>query len=131
MTSIANVPNFLAYFGSSVLLLCAFLATYTLITPIREWQLIREGNVAAALSLVGAMIGFCLPLATAVIHSANFVDMVVWAAIALGLQLLCFAAMYALRRDAGAAIARGDVAEATLSAGVSVALGILNAACVA
>ena len=59
MTSIVNLPNFVAYFGASVLLLAAFLALYTLITPIREWQLIRQGNVAAAVSLVGAMIGFC------------------------------------------------------------------------
>lgn len=131
MTSIANLPNFLAYFGASVLLLAAFLALYTLITPIREWQLIRQGNVAAALSLAGATIGFSLPLAAAVRSSANFVDMLVWAAIALGLQLLCFAALYLLRRDAGQAIIRGDMAEGIFSAGLSVSLGILNAACIA
>lgn len=96
---------------------------------IREWELIRAGNAAVALSLGGAMIGFALPLAAAVIHSASLADMVVSAAVALVVQLLCFAAMRLLRRDATAALARGDMAEGVLLASVSLVLGILNAAC--
>ena len=62
MTSLANLPNFLMYFGASVVLLAAFLGAYTLILPLHEWTLIREGNTAMALSLSGATIGFALPL---------------------------------------------------------------------
>lgn len=36
MTSLANLPNFLAYIGTSIVLLAAFLALYTLITPLQE-----------------------------------------------------------------------------------------------
>lgn len=129
MTSLAALPNFLAYFAASVVLLAAFLALYTLILPVNEWRQIRDGNAAAALALGGAMIGFCLPLAAAITHSGNIWDMVVWAAVALVLQLLCFAAMYLVRRDVVAAIAHGDIAEAILLASGSVALGLLNAAC--
>ena len=121
MHGLENLPNFLAYFGACLVLLAAFLALYTLILPGDEWGQIRQGNVAAALSLGGATIGFCLPLAAAVIHSASFSEMVMWAAVALVLQLMCFAAMHLLRR--------GDTAEATLLATGAIGFGILNAAC--
>ena len=129
MTSLANLPNFLAYFGASVVLLAAFLAAYTLITPLHEWTLIRDGNTAVALSLAGATLGFALPLASAIVHSANLADMAVWAAVALILQLLCFAAMRLLRRNVNAALAQGDMAEAIVLAAGSVVFGLLNAAC--
>jgi putative membrane protein len=129
MNSIANLPYFLTYFGASLVLLALFLAIYTRLTPAHEWTLIREGNVAAALSLAGATLGFCLPLASAIIHSDGLLDMAVWALVSLVLQLLCFAAMRLLRPDVSGGIARGDMAEATVLAAGSVALGILNAAC--
>jgi len=129
MTSLANLPNFLTYFGASVVLLAAFLAVYTLITPLHEWTLIREGNTAVALSLAGATLGFALPLASAIVHSANLADMAVWAVVALILQLLCFAAMRLLRRNVNAALAQGDMAEAIVLAAGSVVFGVLNAAC--
>jgi len=120
---------FLGYFGVSILLFATFLAAHSLITHIKEWDLIRAGNTAAALSLGGAMIGFALPLASAINHSAGLADMVVTAAVASAVQLLCFAAMRLLRRDASAALVRGDMAEGILLAAVSVVLGMLNAAC--
>jgi putative membrane protein len=120
---------FLSYFGVSILLFAAFLAAHSLVTHIKEWDLIRSGNTAAALSLGGAMIGFALPLASAISHSAGLADMVVTAAVASVVQLLCFAAMRLMRRDASAALMRGDMAEGILLAAVSVALGMLNAAC--
>jgi putative membrane protein len=129
MTSLANLPNFLMYLGASVVLLAAFLGAYTLITPLPEWALIRQGNTAVALSLAGATLGFALPLASAIVHSANLADMAVWAAVALVLQLLCFGAMRLLRRDVTAALAQGDMAEAIVLASGSVVFGLLNAAC--
>ena len=126
---LANVPNFLAYFGACLVLLAAFLALYTLILPGDEWGQIRAGNTAAALVLGAALLGFCLPLASAVVRSGDFGEMVLWAAIALAVQLAGFAAMRLLRQDVAGAIARGDMAEATLLAFASVSLGLLNAAC--
>ena len=129
MTSLTNLPNFLLYFGASVVLFAAFLAIYTRLVPLHEWRLIREGNTAVALALAGAMLGFALPLAVAIARSANLADMAVWAAVSLVLQLLCFTALRLLRRNAAAALARGDMAEAILLSSGSVVLGLLNAAC--
>jgi putative membrane protein len=129
MTSLANLPNFLLYFAASVALFAAFLTAYTMVLPLHEWRLIREGNTAVALALGGAMIGFAIPLATAIVRSGSLADMAVWAVVSLLLQLLCFGALRLWRRDASVALARGDMAEATLLAAGSVALGLLNAAC--
>ncbi len=129
MTSLATLPNFLLYFAASVVLFAVFLVVYTRLVPLHEWRLIREGNTAVALALVGAMLGFAMPLSVAIARSANLADMAVWAAVSLVLQLLCFSALRMLRRDAGAALARGDMAEAILLSGGSVVLGLLNAAC--
>jgi putative membrane protein len=129
MSNPANIANFLLYFVTSVVLLAAFLAAYTLVTDIQEWRLIRAGNTAVAIALGGAMIGFALPLASAIVHSQSLVDSVVTAAIALVVQLLCFAAMRLLRRDTRAALTQGDMAEGVLLASTSLTLGLLNAAC--
>jgi putative membrane protein len=125
MTVLASLQGFLSYFFISVALLAAFLLLYTLVTPTREWKLIRQGDLPAAISLSGATLGFVIPLATAIVHSDSLPDMLAWAAISLVLQLLCFAAIRLLERNA----AHGGLAEAVVLATLSVALGLLNAAC--
>lgn len=127
--SLANLPYFLTYFVASLVLLGAFLVLYSQVTPIREWTLIRQGNTAAALSLAGATLGFCLPLASAIAHSAGLADMVLWAAVALALQLACFGVARLLWRDVIAGVEGGDMAAAVVLATGSAVLGLLNAAC--
>ncbi len=60
---LAAIPNFARYIVVSFALLFVFIWVYTLLTPWREFALIRQGNTAAAVALVGALLGFCLPLA--------------------------------------------------------------------
>lgn len=126
---IAALPNFLLYLATCLALLAGFLAIYTLVLPMREWALIREGNAAASLTLGAAMIGFALPLAETARHADTIFDMLAWAAVGLLVQLLGFGAVRLWRRDAAAAITQGDMAEAILLASASIALGLLNAAC--
>lgn len=129
MTSLANLPAFLGYFVSALVLLAAFIVIYGWMTPMDEWKLVHEGNTAAALSLVGATLGFALPLATAIIRSENLPDMLVWAAVALMLQLACFFGIRLLIRNLADEIASNHMGAATILAGTSVTLGIINAAC--
>jgi putative membrane protein len=126
---IANIADFFVYLASALLLLGGFIGLYTLILPMREWVWIKQGNVAASVVLSGAILGFSLPLAEAIRQTNTFPRMIVWSAIALAVQLAGFGLMRLLRRDAVAAIERGDMAEAVLLAAGSVALGVINAAC--
>ena len=127
--SLAGFDDFLAYFGLSLLFVAGYLAIYVHVTPYREFRLIREGNAAAAVSLSGSLIGFTLPLASAVIHSVNALDMALWAAIALAVQILVYVAIRVLIPDVVRHIPDGKVGTGVFLGAVSLAAGILNAAC--
>jgi len=130
MINIATIPNFFLYFAASLVLLFAFVIIYTTVTPHREFALIRTGNVAAALSLGGALLGFALPLASAVIHSSSLIDMLMWGAIALVIQIAAFMVIRVVQSGLCDDIRDGKVASGLLLAAVSLAVGVLNAACI-
>lgn len=129
MSSLGTLPYFLSYFGTAVLLLGLFLLIYTRITRHDEWALLEQGNTAASVSLAGAAMGFALPLASVITHAVSFVDLLVWSVVAMLVQLLAYALIYALRRDVSTAISRGDMAPAVMLGAGGVVLGVLNAAC--
>jgi putative membrane protein len=127
--SLSGFDDFLLYFGLSVVFVAVFLAIYTLVTPYSEIKLIREGNAAAAVSISGTLIGYILPLASAVTHSVNPWDMMLWAAIALIVQLVVFIAVRVALPDIARHISEGKVAAGVFLGALSLAAGILNAAC--
>ena len=110
-------------------MLALFLTIYSAITPYREIQLIREGNIAAAISLSGAMIGFAIPLAKAVAQSANLLDMLMWAGIALVIQLLVYAVARMVFPGIAKAIPEGHLAQGAFLGMLSLVSGLLNSAC--
>ena len=126
---IGNIIDFVIYLAAALVLLGGFLGLYTLILPMKEWAWIRQGNVAASIVLGGALVGFSIPLAEAIRQTDSFSQMIVWAAIGLAVQLLGFGVIRAFRKDTVAAIERGDLAEAILLASASLALGLIDAAC--
>ncbi|WP_270936713.1 DUF350 domain-containing protein [Falsiroseomonas oryzae] len=130
MTSLATLPGFLAYFVTGIVLLGGAMAIYLRVTPHAEIAMIRGGNAGAAIAFGGAMIGFCLPIASAFSHSVNIVDAAVWSLVALAVQIgVFFVVAKVLGSDWRAAMERGEVAGAILKASASVAVGLLNAAC--
>ena len=126
---LVTLPNFLIYFVASIALTAIFLLVYMRVTPYREWELIRAGNNAAAISLSGAGLGFVLPLASTITHSVNWLDMVVWGVVAMIVQLGVFLLARVLKPQLNADIAAGRTAPAVSLAAMSVGVGILNAAC--
>jgi putative membrane protein len=127
--SFAGFDDFLVYLGVSLAYLAVFVAIYIRITPYRELQLIREGNMAASFSLSGAILGFIVPLASAIQHSVNLVDMAVWGFVAMVVQILAFVVV----KLCIPSITR-DIPENKGSAGfflgsLSLGVGLLNAAC--
>lgn len=130
MTSfVGNFPNFLAYFAVSSAMLAAFVALYSLFTPYHEMGLIRNGNMAACASLGGAILGFTLPLANVVAHSINLVDMAVWGVVAMMVQLAVYLVASRLLSGFQTAIQQNQVSQGAFLGVLSLAVGILNAAC--
>ena len=126
--SLAGLPAFLTYFFLSLALLVVFLAVYLAITPYSELTLIRQGNVAAAISLAGAVIGFVLPLARAVTQSVSTLDLITWGGVALVVQVVVFLLVGKLVPKLTKAVKDGQVAAATFLAALAVGVGVLNAA---
>ena len=127
--SIAGFPDFLTYFAIALAILALFVTIYVRVMPFREFALIREGNVAAAISLSGALMGFVLPLASAIAHSVSPLDMAAWSAVAMLVQIVVYAVAARLVPHFSEAIQAGRVAPAVLLATLSLSVGILNAAC--
>jgi putative membrane protein len=127
--SLAGLPAFALYMVSSLALVVLFIVIYIRITPYREFALIREGNAAAAASLSGTIIGFVIPLAYSVVQSANLPDMVLWGFIALIVQLVVYFCVTRIIPGIVRDIPAGRVAPGVLLGSLSLATGILNAAC--
>jgi putative membrane protein len=127
--SFAGFDDFLVYLGVSLALLAIFVAIYIRITPYREMALIREGNMAASFSLSGALLGFIVPLASAVQHSVSLVDMAIWGAIAMLVQIAAYVVVKLLIPSITQDIAAGKGAQGFFLGSISLGVGILNAAC--
>jgi putative membrane protein len=129
LSSLETLPDFLSHLALAFALTLAFLAIYTLITPQREFTLIRAGNVAASAALAGSLLGFVVALMSAIAHSVSLLDCAIWGAIALLVQLLTFAVIRFLMRSIVGDIEKGNAAVGILLGVVSFAAGLLNAAC--
>jgi len=127
--SFAGFDDFLVYLAISLALTAMFLAVYVRVTPHREFALIREGNLAAAFSLSGALLGFIVPLTSAVRYSVNLADMAIWGLIALGVQIAAFVAVKLMIPTLSRDIAEGRSAQGFFLGSLSLGVGLINGAC--
>jgi putative membrane protein len=114
---------------ASLVLLAAFVGVYLRITPFKEITLIRQGNVAAALSLGGAVFGLCFTLSASIQHNDAFPMFLFWALGAMLIQIALYAALSRALPDMDSAIESNNVGMGALMGSMSVAVGALNAAC--
>lgn len=127
--SFVGLPAFLTYFGVAVLLLLVFGFVYTRLTAHDEFALIRQGNAAASTAFGGSLLGFVLPLCSAVIHSVSLVDFAIWGVIALVIQIATFFVLRIFLTNLSQKITSNDVAAGVFVALASVSVGAINAAC--
>lgn len=128
MEYLQGFPPFVLYFGMGVGFVALFVTAYLWLTPHAEIALIRSGNVAAAVALGGTLIGYCLPLASALASTVAPVDLAIWAGIAIAGQLVAYALTRMLLPAYPGRIVAGDLAAAITSACLHVGIGLINAA---
>ena len=128
MQSLQGFPAFVAYFCLAVALVIVFLLIYTRITPMNEFELIRKNVPGAAIALGLSLLGFALPLASAIAHTADLVDCAIWGVIALIVQLITFYAVRIPVPDLSGRIAAGELAPAIWLGLASLTAGLLSAA---
>ena len=128
LQSLAGFPAFLVYFCTGLFAVVAYLFVYTRITPHDEFQLIRDNDPAAAIALGLSLLGFVLPVVSAIAHASNVVDCLIWSAIALTVQIVVFFLVKIPVPNLSARIASGELAPAIWLGLSSLAAGTLNAA---
>ncbi len=128
---VSGLPRLLGHFVAAAAVLVAGLAVYLRLTPYHELDLVRSGNVAAAITLSGAVIGLAIPIAATLASSVSVADILVWGAVSALLQAAAFGAVTLALRDLPARVERGDSAAALIAAATQIAVGIVNAGAMA
>ena len=128
LQSLTGLPAFLVYFCTAIFAVVVYLFVYTRITPHDEFKLIRDNDPAAAIALGLSLLGFTLPLVSAIAHSANIVDCLIWSLIALIVQIAVYFVIKIPVPNLSAKIAAGELAPAIWLGLSSLAAGALNAA---
>ena len=126
--TLAGLPAFLTYFSVSVAVVVGYIYVYTWITPHDELELINKNVPGAAISLGLSLVGFSLPVASAIAHAANIVDCIIWSVIALLVQIVVFFIVKIPIPDLPKKIAQGELAPAIWLGLASLAAGLLSAA---
>jgi putative membrane protein len=126
----ASALAFVVAFVAAGLFTVIFKIIYQWVTPYNEGKLIREGNVAAALALGGALVGYVLPLASALSNTVTLLEFCAWAALAGVIQIAAFTLVrVVVMKDVTARIEKGEIAAGVYLLSISLAVGVLNAAC--
>ena len=126
---LAGVPLFLAYFLIALVFTGIYAFVYTRLTPHDEMALIKEDKPAAAVAFAGSLIGFVLPLASVIENSIDLADMALWGSVALVVQVLAFFGLRLFMPKISERIANNEMAAGIWLGAISIAAGLLNAAC--
>lgn len=122
------IISFVVYFTTGMAYVIAFTFLYVRVTPYAEIKMIREGHVAASVTLGGALIGFALPLAKAIQQSESALDLLIWATLALIIQILVFLALHILLPKLSHRVKENGLAESIILAVISIVAGLINSA---
>jgi putative membrane protein len=126
----AGFPLTLLHVAVALVILVGGAALYAVVTPHREIGLIREGNTAAALSFGGVLVGIALPLAFALAASTSLIEIALWGATTVVVQLGLFWLVDLMLRGLPQRIKQGEVAAAALLVGAKLAVAAILAAAV-
>lgn len=124
------VLSYAAYLFTGLGLLALFFVVYTRITPHEERHQIGRGNLAVALFLSGAMLGFSATIASGILTHVHYLAFIAWIVGALLVQLVVYAVVNRLIPDLSAQLAANNVAVGTFGGAMALCAGLINAACV-
>ena len=127
--SFTRIDDFAVYLAVALAYLAVFVVIYLRVTPYREIELIRQGNMAASFSLSGSILGFVVPLAASIQHSVSLGDMALWGLIAMIVQVLAYVVVRLMIPSITTDIPANKGSVGFFLGSLSLAVGLLNAAC--
>ena len=121
---------FLLFLLTAIAVVILFLYLYAKVTPYDDYKLIfEENNLAASIGFGGAILGLSIPLYSALISSVSYFDFIIWAIVAMLLQLSF--AYVATKREGKFSFTQkiqdNNVSIGVLMAFLSISIGLLNA----
>ncbi len=126
---LSTLPVFVTWFSVGAALLLVFGSVYLHVTPWAELRLIRSGNIAAAVSFSGALLGYAIVLGSVLSHATSRGDLVAWGLVGLVVQIAAFfVARILLGSGLRERIEAGQLSSGILLATISLVAGVLNAA---
>ena len=128
IAALSGLPYFLLYFGIAVALVALYLFVYAFVTAHNEFALIRQNVLSAAVSLGLSLIGFALPLSSAIVHARNVIELIVWGVVALVVQIVVYWLVRLVVPNLSERIASDELASALFLGAASLAAGVINAA---
>ena len=125
-----GLPVLLLHYLVTLTMLAIGVTIYLWMTPYRELELIRGGNVAAAVSLGATIISLAMPLAFSMAVSVGVWDIVLWGLVTLVIVLVVYRVIDFLMKDLPRRIELGELGPAILLAAVKLGVSIITAAAV-
>ncbi len=127
----SGLPILLLHVVTTLLLLGIGLWVYEKVTPYRELDLIRSGNLAASITFAGAILGIAIPLAFAMNASLGLLDLLVWGIVTIILQSIAYVVTDFVMKDMRNRIEANEIAPAVVMMAAKLAVGAIIAAAVA
>ena len=126
----SGFPVLILHLAATTAIVIVGVAIYVAITPYHEFTLIRSGNLAAAISLSGAIVGIAVPLAFCMAASVSVLDILVWGTVTLVLQLIAYKATDLLLRGLPERIEKDEIGPALVLVSIKLGVAAVNAAAV-
>ena len=129
-TLASGFPYFISHFGLTLIMLGVGVYIYEKITPYPELELVREGNIAASISLAAGILGLAIPLAACLKGSVSLWDIFIWGWVILIIQVLSFFFANFVIDNLNDRIIKGEIGPAILLFAGKISIALLNAAAI-
>jgi len=126
----AGLPFLILHFFVTLAMLASGVVLYTLTTPHKDFALVKEGNLAASISLSGAILGLAIPLGFCMASSVTVAEIIIWGILAVAIQIVVFRLCDLLLKDLSTRIEEGELAPSILLAGIKLSVAAINAAAI-
>ena len=123
-----GLPAFFSYFAIGGILLLLFVTLYNWLTPLNEWELVKQNDPAAAVAFSGSILVFVVPLVSAIANAQSNIECILWGVIALIVQLVAFFVVRMFMPRVAERIKDGEIAAGIVLAVISLSVGMINAA---
>ena len=127
---ITGLPFLISHLFITLCLLFIGITSYIFLTPIKEFKLIKDGNISASISFSGALLGIGIPLASSLSVSNSMLEIIIWGLTAIVLQLLCFKVTDTFLKDLSKRIEDDQLATSILLFSIKISVSLINSAAI-